>query len=110
MEQADKLIWTWISLKGGTVTAPANPSSLNPLKAEAVWQWLFKRSRANGPSLYVRAEKALLGIRLRAKAYRKAGTELNRCTEATLMELVGHMDASKTQKGIPSPSEDWNVW
>lgn len=80
---ADKTLFVWINSKGGKVTArqvkPLPPSILILLSS-----WLFTPG-ANG-SRYLRAEKALLAIRLRSKAYRLAG--VRNSLDAALGDLL----------------------
>ena len=83
----DKIIWIWIAGRG-TKGLEVNPPTgqLSPPRSARLWAKVFERDRSGG---YVRAQRALLAIRLRCLAYRKAG--ISQAVEATLTELAGHV-------------------
>lgn len=77
----DKVIWIWLngnSAKGLRSIA----IRLSPSRSLEIWNWIFDRSVAG------RAERALLALRLRSIAYRRAGVSLALCAEMAMGDLA----------------------
>ena len=63
----------------------ASPKAILP--HTAFWNWLFEKVGGR----YVRAERGLIALRNRSKAYRLQGMRSTLCAEAAVTDLVGLM-------------------
>ena len=84
MDLSDKLIWIWLNGNSNRALLVSS-NRLNPGSLDRVWRWVFKRDSSGA---HVRADRCLQALRLRSKAYRRAGAPLASCAELALCDLA----------------------
>ena len=96
MNRIDKVIWLWLS--GNDSKELRKEVGTKVLPHTNVWAWVFEKDSLGR---YVRAQRCLNALRLRSKAYRRAGVSSTLCAEAALTDLAGHMgrfDAERAER------------
>lgn len=83
INKGDKVIWIWLTLKGG-MELRNKGTRISPPALHRLWAWVFEL-QANGS--YVRGERALAALRLRSKAYRLSGMPAEHCSHCAQSDL-----------------------